>query len=462
MLAGWIANLFIFFWLWKTFHAAGIHPVTTAGVWFSLAAVLSLYFGAFTAVAYLCRRSPYRPWMLAATWVALEHVRSVVLTGFPWATLAQTQVSNILILQTAAFAGSEGISFLIVAVNAAFADLLRASWPHFFSGINELAATRADRMRWSLGTVFLSAAIAFGVGWSRLSGIDRWAGSSLRVAVLQGNIDQYMKWDKQHELNIRTAYERLLNEIKGGKPSLIVWPESSVPGWIPNEPFYLAWIQRLASGSGAHHIVGAVTTRAGDDFNAAFHFEPDGRLANEYDKQHLVPFGEYIPFGTFFRRWIPYLGQLGVFQSGTKPVLFSIEDVPVFPTICYESIFPDLVAQGVNQGARLIVNITNDGWFLDSAAPKQHLDANILRAVENGRPLIRAANTGISAVIDAQGRVTAKSGLLQSATIVQDVSVPEARIQTWRSRFGPWFRWLCWIVLLGGGALAWLRRDRAS
>jgi apolipoprotein N-acyltransferase len=247
-------------------------------------------------------------------------------------------------------------------------------------------------------------------------------GRKIRVAILQANIDQYQKWDDAYEASIRKIYEDLLRDAAAQKPDLIVWPESAVPGWFPTQERYRIWVSSVVRASRTYNLVGAVTSRDGKDYNAAFLIAPDGTIAGEYHKQHLVPFGEYVPFGRFLSRWIPYLGQLGTFAAGDGPVVFTAGDVKIAPNICYEAIFADLVRAGVKAGASLIVNVTNDGWFLDTGAPEQHYAANILRAVENRTPVVRAANTGISAVIDAHGREQIRSPLLKRGVYVADVN----------------------------------------
>ena len=197
---------------------------------------------------------------------------------------------------------------------------------------------------------------------------------------------------------------------KASPPDEKIAPPSLVESWVTNAP------------------VGFVAL---DEKGVILHINPQGEIAGVYDKQHLVPFGEFIPFGGFLKRWIPYLGQLGTFNSGKGPVVFDVNGVKVAPNICYEAIFSSLIQRSVHSGADVIVNITNDGWFLDTAAPEQHFVANRFRAVETGRPVVRAANTGISAVIDSAGKTVFQSPLLVSGAYV--VEVPRSRESTFFS-----------------------------
>jgi apolipoprotein N-acyltransferase len=240
----------------------------------------------------------------------------------------------------------------------------------------------------------------------------------LRVAILQGNIDQYQKWDAAHESFIKTRYGELVLEAAKQNPDVIIWPESAVPGWIPNDQAVMEWLVGLIQQSRCYHVVGAVSRRGNREYNSAFFFSPKGDILDVYDKQHLVPFGEYIPFGNIFKRWIPYLGELGTFDAGVQSKLFVLPSSKLAPNICYEAVFPGLVRKGVKSGADVIVNLTNDGWYLKTGAPAQHYAVNVYRALENKVPVVRAANTGISAIIDAYGRPISKSQLMEKDCLV--------------------------------------------
>lgn len=367
--------------------------------------VFGLYFGFFSFAYSLLPSRWFRPWIGALVWVGLDQLHCVLLTGFPWAFLAHTQSGNLPLLQLASLAGAGGITFLLVLFNSSVAQIKNS--PRNFAAVCFIVAC------------------TWGWGKHRLNMAGRMGEStrSFKVAILQGNIDQYAKWDTRYEASVRQKYEGLVLQASAFKPDLIVWPESAIPGWYPNQKKYVEWVRRLATQSKTHHLIGAVTSRDGKDYNAAFLITPDGTAAAEYDKQHLVPFGEYIPFGGILKKWIPYLGQLGTFAAGERPVLFEVAGARLAPNICYEAIFPNLVRKSVLQGADIIVNITNDGWFLNTGAPEQHYVANIFRAVETGRPVIRAANTGISAVIDPHGREIVRSRLLTTGVFTATISL---------------------------------------
>lgn len=425
-LSGFIANLSIFFWLWPTFKAAKIGAWVTLGSWFSLSAILALYFGAFLAIYGLLPNTWWKSLLAGAAWVVLEEIRTRILTGFPWALFAHTQAYNLPFIQITSLTGALGVSYLLVMVNAAI-----------------IHRDKKEKIM-VIATLFL----VFGFGlWRLKKPVSIGDSAFLKVTVLQGNIDQYEKWDDTYETNIRNQYEILAAYAASIKPDLIVWPESSVPGWFPVETRYDEWVRNLVKKTKTHNLVGSVTKNNEKPLNSAFLLNPNGEIIGQYDKRHLVPYGEYVPFGSFLGRWIPYIGELGIFEAGEKDNLLTFGFVPMSVNICYEAMFPGLVRKSVNQGAKLIVNVTNDGWFLLSAAPEQHYVTNIFRAIENGRPVVRAANTGISGIIDEQGRELARSKLMDRTVLEGSVMIPQNG-RTLYSRGGPWFSVLCAMAIL--------------
>jgi len=247
---------------------------------------------------------------------------------------------------------------------------------------------------------------------------------------------------------IKNTYERLALEAAGQGAELIIWPESAIPGWFPNEKKYNDWIKNLVVKSKADHIIGSVTMKKGKDYNAAFLINSEGEIKGEYHKQHLVPFGEYVPFAGILGKLVPYLGQLGAFQPGQGFVNFSISSTSFSPNICYEAVFPSLVRKSVQAGADVIVNLTNDGWYLNTSAPEQHYGANVFRAVELGRPVVRAANTGISAVIDPWGRELIRSPLLKRGVYMATLPIPNPSLSTPYLKRGAWFIVLAWAFVV--------------
>src|SRR6185295_9602572 len=199
-------------------------------------------------------------------------------------------------------------------------------------------------------------------------------------------------------------YCELATQAKGA--DLLVWPESSIPGWLDDAPVK-QWLTGLVRSTGKPNLVGAVARVPQGVVNGAVAIAPDGTAGSLYAKRHLVPFGEVVPFQSLLGRWVPILTELGGVRLGAS--------------VCYEVVFPDEVRDTVAAGAEVLVNLTNDGWYLDTAAPYQHLSMSALRAAENRRPLIRAANTGISAVFDAHGRLHESLGINQRGVLTATV-----------------------------------------
>ncbi|MEK7679472.1 MAG: apolipoprotein N-acyltransferase, partial [Deltaproteobacteria bacterium] len=258
---------------------------------------------------------------------------------------------------------------------------------------------------------------------------------SFRAALLQPSIYLYAKWDAAEAWNIKANIENLLSGIKGA--DLVVWPENALPCWI-DEPDCGVWLKAaVSSGAAPGSFVGSVS-KGGVRHVSAFLLDGKGEITASYNKRQLVPFGEYVPFRAFLGRYIQPVAALGEFEPGDaeqKPLDF--KGGRLGAAICYESVFPYLFSGDTQAGADVFVNITNDGWYLDTAAPYQHFIANIFRAVENRRTVLRAANNGISGLIDPWGRVQAKTALNQRAVLEVNASVYGA--EALFPLYGHWF-----------------------
>jgi len=371
------------------------------------AVVLSLYLGLYVGLfglAFRFARARFgwagRCVWLASFWVVLEYLRSHVMTGFPWALLAYTQASNVLAIQIADIIGAYGVSFLLVFTNTAFFEALTAR-----------GSSRAVRVLRPAG---IAAVLALWLGYGawRL-GQDPHLSSPLKVSLVQGNIAQEIKWVPRFSQNIFSKYTLLTQIVRlKDDPDVIVWPETSFPdlleAGVDDAP-----LRKLARAVGRPLLIGSIRLDGWDYFNSAFLYLPSGALAGLYDKLHLVPFGEYLPW----RKGLPFLSRIVPiedFTPGRSATVFPLrgERCPLMRAsvlICFEDIFPELASAFVRQGADLLINMTNDGWFQDTAAPYQHFQASVFRAVENRVYVVRVANTGISCVIDDAGRLVARA-----------------------------------------------------
>ena len=235
-------------------------------------------------------------------------------------------------------------------------------------------------------------------------------------------------------------------QLKDKQALLAVWPESAVPGELTQEP-YLSLFEKISTQGSLFQVVGSNVTGDKQQFVGAYVVSPFDDKLQEYRKVKLVPFGEYIPLESVVRsvaKDVAVLGELGSFTPGSpEQELPQMSGVPFGITVCYESIFPQLWAKQNRAGAKFFVNVTNDAWFFDSDAPYQHLAVSALRAVETGRPVLRAANTGISAVVDRYGRIQETAPLNTRTILTANIPLPLNDAQNFYTQWGDWFAWLC-------------------
>jgi apolipoprotein N-acyltransferase len=266
-----------------------------------------------------------------------------------------------------------------------------------------------------------------------------------RVTIIQPNITQQMRWDRDSVMQIYDRMMVLTNDAVATKPELILWPESTVPLTLLANDFYRDSMENFSRTSGADIILGSVAEDDTDPtkiWNSAY-LVSAGKTSGRYDKIHLVPYGEYVPMRKFLFFAKKLVREVGQFQFGEN-------DKPLRgkhawgPAICYEVVFPALVATQVRNGADVLVTITNDAWFDVSAAPRQHLDSARLRAIETNRWMLRAATTGISAIVDPTGQIVAKLDLNREGLITGEFGARQT--MTPYVRFGNWFAWIALVA----------------
>jgi apolipoprotein N-acyltransferase len=443
----------VLFWLYVVVTVHGhAHPVFGVLAVLGVAAVLGLHAG--LAGALLAWLAPgggtAAVAILPAAWVVTEHLRGFDLFGgFPWAYLGYAVHRDGPLLELAALGGVWGLSFLL----ASFAALLAAR-------------------RWRAALALLLAAHAAGfIAGVRARGAP--AGAPLRAGIVQASIPQDLKWDPELTREHFGAHFELSRlAAAGGDLDLILWPEASVPVLLEAQPDYREQVVRLASEVGAVLILGGtgLSFRPGqadpDVFNSAFAVAPGIGLVDRYDKSHLVPFGEYIPLRALLGRVSAIAtGLAGLMDltpgPGPRPLQASeplaAAHAPA-ALICYEVIYPRLVRQAVRAGARLLLNLTNDAWYGRTSAPDQFLAIAALRSAEHGLPMLRAANTGISGIIDAGGVVLRQTPIFEPEALAGEV--PPARAgPTPYTRWGDWVVWLSWGILIGFGGVRVVGRN---
>ncbi|MBI4589990.1 MAG: apolipoprotein N-acyltransferase [Candidatus Rokubacteria bacterium] len=430
---------------WMT-HAMAVYGGLSWGVSLLILLLLSLYVALYLGMfsvgwVWLRPASALGQVLFAASlWVVLEFVRTYLLTGFPWAFLAYTQSRNLPLIQIASVTGMYGVSFVVVLVNAAIALALRPG---------RAGAALAPALAASLA---LLVTLAYGA-WT-LSRAEPARG--FRIAVVQGNIDQGVKWDPAFRGATLATYERLSREAAERGADLVVWPEAAVPFLLRLEPEARARVAGLARETRRYILVGSPDLEGGRFYNSAFLISQDGALLQRYDKIHLVPFGEYVPLRSLLG-FIEKLarGAVGDFAPGGQATVFSTPFGRFGVTISYEVYFPAEVRRLVRGGAGFLVNITNDAWYGRSAAPVQHLAMAVFRAVEHRTFLVRSANTGISAIIDPRGRIREQSAIFREAVLVGKIG--RQADETIYTRVGDLFAWAATAGSASAGLWGWRR-----
>ena len=425
------------YWVYNTMKQyGGISPAGAAGLLILFCLYLGLYHGAFGFITCVLGKKSLRTALVLApfVWVAVELARTRI-SGFPWDLLGVTQVDNIPLARIARITGVYGISFEIMIVNTAFA-----------------AALLVDRKRqWSLWIATVAAAFVLQIArWMPFPMIpgDRFAVLVQENVPILDNSD----WTRQYyEATFSDLTNLSLNPPGAqGHADLIVWPESPAP-FYSNDPGFRSGLVRIATAAQSWVVAGSIGTERSDRnqevFNSAVLIDPSGELVARYDKVHLVPFGEYLPFPSLFSFAGGLTKEVGTFTPGESrtPLKAGQEKLGIF--ICYESIFPDEVRRFANSGAQVFVNISNDGWYGDSGAYAQHLKQARMRAVENNRWLLRATNTGVTAAIDPYGRVAEQAPRKMRTALVVSYSLIDST--TFYTRHGDWLAYGCAIISAG-------------
>ncbi|MEQ1574972.1 MAG: apolipoprotein N-acyltransferase [Vicinamibacterales bacterium] len=362
-----------------------------------------------------------------AAWVATEFFRGTLFGGFPWVPLGNSQVTVLPVAQLASVLGVYGLSALVALVNAAIAFALLT-----------------DGRRRALAVVGTAVVLAAVGSWGALrirDGVLTREGAPLRVGLLQGNIRQEDKWKAGEARRIFTTYVAMTRDAVRRGAQYVLWPESATPFMFEEDDAGEAAVRDLAREMGVPILFGSdqVERVSGPPaairmYNAAFLLEPSGNTRAVYRKIHLVPFGEFIPGKQLLSFVSPLVQSLGEFAPGTAMVMLPVNGHLTSTAICYEVVYPSLIRQAVEGGSELLTTITNDAWYGQSSAPHQHFAMASMRAIEQGRYLARAANTGISGVVDPYGRIVRQSALFEQAGLVEEVRLLTSR--TIYSRIG--------------------------
>ncbi len=465
---GLACNLVALYWIEFTLHHfAGVNPILAAGPLLLLAAIEALYSGLAIWAAEMAAARLRLPIFvtLPIAWPAVEWLRSIdAPIAFPWGFVGYTAYRSLQLIQFAEITGVYGVSALIVFFNAVI-----------FVVLFERHSRRIQT--WSLGvlTGLMVAVLAFGTIRIDQLRAERPAGR-VRVAMVQGDIPQSIKWDPSFLDTSYNIYAEQTTQAARHHVDLVIWPEAAAafffqpddlyPSRFAGDAIYRERLLKLAESTGVPILFGAPALgRAADGsigtYNRAYLVSSEGKVAGYYDKIQLVPFGEYVPFravlGFIVNRIVRGFGDM---IPGTVQTLFDVKGAQMAVLICYESIFPDLTRRAVKGGADVLVNITNDAWYGKSSAPHQLLAMAALRTVETKVPMVRVANTGISAIIHPDGRITARTPLFKRGTEIEDVAFRPRR--TVYTIVGDLFSEVCFALTVIGVLLALLRGPGAA
>jgi apolipoprotein N-acyltransferase len=433
---------------------------------------LGFYLGLFGAAFALFSQKTRLPPALTAppVWISIEYLRSHAgFLGVPWGLLGHTQYCHLPLIQIASLTGVYGISFLIVMVNVTISDALR-SWT--------VATPQAQSQ--SPPHLLISAVASVSLlgvsllyGFRILATQPQW--KVVKVTVLQGNISQNLRWKPEfRRLNLETHVRLTKEATQAGPTSLVIWPETGVQGSLTQDLFITSTLATLVKETNTPLLVGSLQRpsfgprefRKKSWFNSASLIAPTKGIVQQYHKIHLFPVGGYLPYQEF----LPWPARAVAITDGitllpgTDYTVFDLAGYRFSVLICWESLFPDLVRRFVANGAELLINITNEAWFGETAAPFQFLAMNVFRAVENRIAIARAANTGISGFIDPYGRITGQvqdqndKVLFTTGYLTQDV--PLARESTVYTMYGDMWAYGNLMVTVGLLSLCSLRASR--
>ncbi|HVT04726.1 MAG TPA: apolipoprotein N-acyltransferase [Thermoanaerobaculia bacterium] len=408
-------------------YYGGLPLPTGVAIYIAMAFYLGI-FGGFFAVAVFLMRLDTRGWRwlgVPAAWAAAEYGRTYMFSGFPWNLIAESTVSLRPLAQLGSLIGSYGVAFILASFSAILGWAL------------VVRTRRSIVTAATISALVLAASLLTGEMLLRSTLASMEKVPSHLAAMIQPNITQEMRWDSANLLSIFERTKVLTDQAVERKSEVVLWPESTLPVAFMTTPFWRDYIEQISRDHHIDVILGSLAEDPADDtklWNAAYLIH-EGSIAGRYDKMRLVPFGEYVPLRKYLFFAQKLVRAVGEFQFGTKDVPLSGK-YRYGPAICYEITYPRIAALQVERGAEVLITITNDAWFGDSSAPRQHLDAARLRAIETGRYILRAGTTGISAVIDPTGRIQSELALNQEGVLVDRFSTRHSI--TPYVRFGDW------------------------
>jgi len=381
-----------------------------------------------------------------ATWVAAEYTRGFLFGGFPWIPLGNTMVTLLPIVQLASLVGVYGLSALVALINVGFAA-------------TALSAGRTRALCFA-GTITVIAAASVW-GGQRMAANRLAQGEVVRVGLIQANIAQVDKWNPNRAEMILDRYLQLTRQAADSGADFLLWPESATPFFFQDDAG-AELVRSMVRQLGKPLLLGSDELERGSPnryYNSAFMLDTAGTTAAVYRKIHLVPFGEYVPFQWALFFVGPLVEAVSAFTAGERVTMLPVREHMVSTAICYEVTYPSQAREAVRQGSELLTTITNDAWYGESSAAYQHFEMATMRAVEQGRYLVRAANTGVSGIVDPYGRVLIRTKLFETVAVVGEARFVQER--TLYARIGDLVALVATVLtVLALGVAAWLKAER--
>jgi apolipoprotein N-acyltransferase len=438
------------YWTGATVETFGGLPWPVAVL---VTALLVLYMATFVALATAASAIFIRSFGLAglllapAAWVAAEYTRGHLFGGFPWIPLGNTMITLLPLVQLASVVGVYGLSAVVALINVGFA-------------VTALATGRARVVAFA-GTVFLIAGASVW-GGQRMAANRLTQGEPVRVGLIQANIAQEDKWNRARAPMIVNRFAQLTRQAAANGAEFILWPESATPFYFQDHPGGNA-VRALVRDLRTPLLLGSdeidPSSAKRTLYNSAYMLDPVGNTAAVYRKIHLVPFGEYVPFGPLLFFVGPLVEAVSAFTPGDRVTMLPVREHMISTAICYEVTYPSQAREAVRQGSELLTTITNDAWYGESSAAYQHFEMAAMRAVEQGRYMVRSANTGVSGIIDPYGRVLVRTKLFETTAVVGEARFVQER--TLYARIGDLVALVATVItVLALAVAAWQKAER--
>ena len=449
LITGFIHFAGTVYWTGATVQTFGGLPLPVAVF---VTGLLVLYMATYVALAsaasaIFIRRFGFVGLLLSpATWVAAEYTRGFLFGGFPWIPLGNTMATLLPLVQLASLVGVYGLSAFVALINVGFA-------------VTALATGRTRVLAVVATLILLLSASVW--GGQRMATNRLTQGAPIRVGLIQGNIAQVDKWNPARADMIVDRYLQLTRQAVANGAEFVLWPESATPFYFQDDPG-ADLIRSMVRQTGTPLLFGSDEVERGTPnrfYNSAYMLDTAGSTAAVYRKIHLVPFGEYVPFQRALFFVAPLVEAVSAFTAGDRVTMLPVREHMISAAICYEVTYPSQAREAVRQGSELLTTITNDAWYGTSSAAYQHFEMATMRAVEQGRYMVRAANTGVSGIIDPYGRVLIRTTLFETAAVVGEARFVQER--TLYARIGDVVPQLATLItVLALAVAAWQKAER--